>query len=962
MKKFNHYNSRGFTIVEAMIALGILFGASMATLNLYDMYLKNMKDQSLKMTKQQVLANLKNQLTESSLDSSARITDALNTGGLTGTQGNTHFEELAKCLPNIADKRGCAQKVTGGSIVEYPFLLHPLVPAGSESQDLIMAGEGVYYDKNGILCNPARFADAKACPVQTRMSFIPTCKDSASECNKAHSLRIFMDVSIRADYFKNGVGQTGVVRLEHIVNLQRGLELTSMLDEKKRPILANGLGIYETQVYRDTDAVGVNKDAMAQGLVLNGRISSAAGLSRIELHSREIHGSSLPSGNSLHVPPAINTAKWELVTTVEPVADLAQGLRNQTFSFDQLAGSDAFFPISGIYLFDGSKAETPSFEGGFYQFKATAFYDDGSTVDSSNFYNLRIYSLPQIVAPQSVFSFPRDCQGSSSTIPFKIFDDEGVGEVKVSVIQGPSSPLPNISAPSFSKGSKVISSNFKFPNDAAPTTDLGIPYIIEIQARSINSSLYSIHQIVIDIEDVTPILEISELPDRVKKEKSIEKMITARQSSCCSTSPKITMSYIDSGSLSTISGPKTASLSCSYNATENRNDCSGKITINGLELTPPGDSTPNFVATVESKGGTGCLAEGEQASQNIEVFSAPVISFYQPESLWVDIPSGVGISTPVVPTIYLMMSNPPSGAKVSVNVVKATNNEVVCSNVTFNPGVSTDPVFQACSPKVNYKGSLKIVAAGPNVGQEGDTDSKYDGLISGSKKNHNFCRVNFATILSPQITVGGNHSFLQSPFGPGDPDNDQDWNDGDVRNLTCFDNWGDGGRGMFEYHGKREPPNTQDNAFNVSPFGNASQYSDWRTGQWVGDFPTHYTFPVISATDSTRNFNPLNAPYLFGIVKQAKSSDNPWGNFGLEHDKGKASAKNTDFGVGNTCGFLKETVFVAQKFFGGSYTTHAVNQVNKAWGRVGGKSPQRLSKARLDYMFVCTYGDWKPRR
>ncbi len=417
----------GFSLLEAMLSLAILSGALVATLNLYDMYLKNSKNNDLRMVRRQILLNLGDQFSEAALNSSARISKVLGKTGLSNSLPNEHFELLEKCLPDLSDVNGCAQLTANAQPIPVPFYFHNAAIEGTESNSNIQGGDEVFYNKDGMLCQLSQFTNAQLCPFEVETFFIPYCPQQTAECNKAQSIKVTAKVSLRSDYpikmpFKP-------LQSSSIISLQKGIQLVQLTDSLGRPVNSTPMGIYETLIYRDDDLIGIPKTELSKGLIINAKVASAAGLIRLELHKRSVHSSGLPSSPNLIVPASIASAPWTLVTELDEITDVHQGLRNQTFSFNRASGAgNAFYSLEGAYGFDGLKLEDPVRDAGFYQFKVVGVFAGGKKEDSTNFASIRVYSTPQIIPEQSTYNFKQVCNGANFEIKFKVFDDEGLSD------------------------------------------------------------------------------------------------------------------------------------------------------------------------------------------------------------------------------------------------------------------------------------------------------------------------------------------------------------------------------------------------------------------------------------------------------------------------------------------------------------------------------------------------------
>lgn len=300
--------SAGYSLLEVLIAVGLVGVIMMALLSMMDIMNANNKRLNLILVRNDVVNNIRTQgLLYSNVDTSALMTNTQGAGGIVPDVGSpnhlAHFDTLAKCLPSILDPAlsGCSK-----TTVDEPGRGNLFYLADHNSLDInrAIAGEDVFYRTSGSRCDPADASAPEKCPLFARVWAEPYCLNFANYCNKAMALTIRYSVGVRADY--PGGSFLPTADGEVYLPLQKGIQISRLLDQNNSGLTANQHGIYPIQKFLEMP----DQINSPQGLRLEVVVGNPTGLVSMTVQARSLVGSSARGLDENSIPAALEAQNW----------------------------------------------------------------------------------------------------------------------------------------------------------------------------------------------------------------------------------------------------------------------------------------------------------------------------------------------------------------------------------------------------------------------------------------------------------------------------------------------------------------------------------------------------------------------------------------------------------------------------------------------------------------------------
>ncbi|MCM2279388.1 MAG: hypothetical protein NDJ89_15035 [Oligoflexia bacterium] len=946
------------SLVETLISLAIMSIVIFGSLSVMSMMSASQIAQQMSLARDEIVTRIKVSTPQSAvLQNSATLTFAEGADGVPpqvpgGTSSFPHFEMFSKCLPDVTSVSGC-DRTTMDDTARGNFFY--LAAANSTSPDEALAGENIYYSATGRRCVGASGANAEACPLIARVWSEPFCTNFDTACNKATSMIVRFAVGLRPDHPRRGILATR--EGEIFLSLQKGLQLSRVLDQNSNALAPNGIGVVEVQKFLSLPG------QTTQGLRFEVLVSVPDGISELHLEMRALTGPDAYGKAPTSVPPellAIST--WTPVGTFPPIVP-TPGVRDQVLVFGSHGGTSLNWPISGGYTLDGSNNPVaPTFKSGFYQFRVAGTSGVG-TVESTNYATVRVLPVPQILPVTALpSSLERDCTGSGNlNLQAIAADDEGLEEVSSEIrsSSGPS-PVPLITEALASSHPLTRSMNLEFQRSWLPAS-----YTVNFGAKNALSAPVASSSRDVFLSDFSPTWNIESSPANIRLASTGDLAATYVTDSCCRESVSVGWTYPNIAGNSLLSGNASTPMDCSLAG--NRRTCSATLTASGVR-SGPATGANNLVATLNgSFSDPACMMGSYQASRYVQVLGMPNIGFHKKESLWFNLPTAEQVASqprPFTNTIQLRADFPPI-EDVKVKVVPLAGGSEVCS-ATFAAGTGTDPVYQTCTLPPGFAGDLLIRPDSSNVIAEGDTpQSSTRAIIPTAKMQHRSCQANLTAHpqFPAQHTVTVEHLMTGSPWGPGNPANDEGlWTVGKQKKLRCYDYWGT--TSGIPMNANSVPAATpyssiQDNFFSVERNREIRRKTD----------PSAY--PVFYRFDNLRfqsylfpynggpypDFNSRNAPTLFLVARSSSNPSVTWswtdpnpGGGTMQITK-PYTDRTGEFCTGGSS--MSETKILSAQFLGYQITGGLMSIVEKAatdlaiWGQI-------------EYLAVCTYGRWTP--
>ncbi len=970
----------GFTITEVLVALGLSAIVMLGIISMMDILNKNNLRQGMVQTRAQIISKIRIQaLNFDNLKASALVTKTLGAAGLVPDIGAPnsidHFDMLAKCMPEYSDGAavGCDKTVMDVANLGNQFYL-----ADNLSLDptRTIAGEDVFYRSNGQRCSAADAVQVDACPLLARVWFEPYCLNFAKTCNKAMSIVVRYSVGSR-----DGTTISNLAKLEGevYVPVQKGIQLSRLLNENDVPIPSNSFGIFAVQKYYGAEP--------AAGLRFEAIISNPTGLVSMKLQKRAIVGVAAKDIGEDVIPAALEAEVWQDVPTPGNVAlgpwaiSLANGRPNQIFNFgtqvDVVSNSrpaTAFTigtndPNDSTYRWTRDPATSafiaPTFKSGIYQFRVVAQDANGLWAESTNYFTVRIVGRPEVLFVNPSFNQQRDCAAGSFNYNILIGDDENITDSNVTLNGTDLGSAPvgtdhsaftvpfDLSQPAGSY-SLVLTAKNRFSD--TPLEAFTIPSLNETR--------------VITLSNVPPQFQsLTNNPTKIRLSSTGQVTASYVTGNCCVQTPAVNWTYPISpafGGVALLSGPATSAMTCS--SAGNTRTCTSVITGTGEKEGPPGNTAADIMATLSFTGvqADACKMPSPSfysQSKYIPVVKNPTISFYLTESIWLTLP--LGSAKAITPRVVVRADFAPE-ENIVVQVVKASDSSVIC-DVQFDgsptPGAAID---KFCNIPPAYSGDLflqKHPAYAAKIQYDSDpalSPSPYKARITGSIV-HRTCSANVTDISdqAPLYSVSIGTPMEDSPWGytldglgnkvQNSKNDAGKWTVGANKRIRCYDEW----------TGFINPNNKQDyysvykyNTEDKNPYQLALNRS-------IGEGSTPLAFASFIFPGNPPliiDMNSKNIPYLYAVYPDGV----PPTNIVWQYSDSGGSAGQT---IPQPMQDVTSQVCAGVGTLSKVKLYRALMNVQSSSGNIILKAANGVSgggNGIHSYIFMCEYGRWHP--
>lgn len=975
----------GFSLLEMMVAIGIT-GLILASVLTSASIMNSMKaQQRVSMTKNEIANRIRTlALTPGSLENSAIITFNLGTDGLLPAVGApitfSRYDRLLKCHPAFTkpEQTGCDRSsMDDAQRGNYVYISD----RNSLDPNTTVAGEYVYYSLDGARCTQAQAQSAAMCPIYARAWAEPYCLNFAAVCNKAMSVAVRYSVGVRSDYGNAQMINASALEGEVIAPLQKGIQITRLLDQDNNPLVANAKGIYGVEKYYGYPDQSGNPRALRFEVM----VGNPTGLKHIRMQMRALTGSDVVGLTDMGVPEALNAVPWTDVpnpdNATQPwIITLANASQNQLFNFGTIntikgfiIGAQYNLPNNNVskqnYLYyldpSGTTLLPPKlFKSGMYQFRVIATDITETEVESTNYASVRIFSRPQMYLsaatpiPPSIW---RNCIDKNLKLTILTADDEtlvsssytitdaagavtasgsasyagNTGSFDIELDKSLAAGVFNINHKTFNKNSNLVVRGFPLPETTVSTMPAALT-----------------------LSEVIPIVDLISAPMKVRMGSSAIATYSYTTGNCCTQAPTLNWTFPsvpEAGGVPMLaSSDAVTKPTCALNAATGTRTCTATATIEGTAEGPP-VAAPDISVDLQLPlpVAPACKVTTTAAVDYFQVIKIPGIQFANTESLWVDAPAGaVGSIRPMDRKVRIKADFPPADEAVSVDV-KTTAGVALCSGLTFAPGTTVDPVYQECDIPAAYNGDLILSRASANIKTAADpVNPSWQASLVAGRLQHRVCNADLGTAGGPfplTYVVPTSLPMLNSPWGldpsgAQKPTNDAgQWGPGTLHTLKCWDNWAE----------FASATNLQDNFYTIDKYNDGKVFNAQKNTLLSATFPTFF-FPYNGG--ASPDFKARNVPYIFTITRgppkpmtyeytkagEASASvaeNNPWTDVTTNYCNGGTSLSQLTLYTNQLMGFDTAT-----------QTMKAVNSMHL--------NPQ--AGTHYSYTFICTYGNYKP--
>lgn len=1006
-------NESGVLLIEVIISVGIAGILMLSLLSMMQLVNQNSSRVSLGVSKNELINRIRfNALSLPSMESSAKMTLALGTDGLTpniGTANNlTNFAALADCMPTVGTSGTC-NKSSMDDPRGFRFYL-----AGSASEDptKAVAGEDVYYTVSGIRCDQTKAATPSECPIMAMAWAEPFCSNFATTCNKALSLTIRYRVGLRPDFTGNML--MAPIEGEIYMPLTKGIQLSRLLSQLDNPISMNSSGIYSVQKYYGY----ADQATQPTGLRFEAILGNPTGLGSMKLQYRAITGTAANSFLDETIPSGLTSASW--VDVEDPLAagtpwavDLTGAKPNQIINFGTQAAANTGAVVSKNLKIGATSSESaiiqskyrwtidgtgnliaPTFKSGFYQFRVLATDINGGTIESMNYITVRIVPRPQFLAPltQPSLDQTRNCITTQKDISYSmgVADDEGLGAQTLK-LNGT-----DVAFTAITGTNGFISFPFDLSQSITGTNQLfGYSYTAKnkFTDRSVNNTVLSESSGSFNVklsEKTIYFQPLSSSPSKIRINTTGTVMTNFETGSCCNETPTVNWTYpsVPEVSAALLSGNTSSVATCNIDTSTNKRTCSANVVVTGVVESPSTTSSPDISSVFTfSSGANACTGGTSQTVYNnnayVPVVRIPGIQFYLTESLWLTIPNNPILSVKTInPRVYVRADFQPD-EDVTVGVYRSTDNSEVCT-ITFSAGSGTSTIDRFCDIPAGYSGDLALKRVSANVMIDTDApNASFRAKLVSGKLNHRTCQPNLAS--HPEFAnypVSANQPMLNSPWGFttdgfGNPIQDVkndagQWPAGSTKYLRCYDSWSGtvGTYPSFSYNNGTDllsintlgtfDVNVQDNyrlnRYNTEPaLKPYTWYPNYHItlGASSGGRNRYQTY--IFPDNPNLDFDPKNAPWVFVVWNNGSPGNAIWQYVNPGGATSSTPPKSwTNFSQDLCTGSAQLSTI---KLWGTKSVGHSTAEtVMKATNNVYAGS----SGGYYSYTFMCAYGRWNP--
>lgn len=989
IKKFKQIPSdrSGFTLMEVLVAIAIGGIVMLSTLNSFDMLNSMRSQQRVQGARSEITGRIRTMvLTPGSLENSAIVTNALGAQGLApssaGSNLYSRYDRLLKCHPAFTDP---AQTGCDRSTLDNPNKGNVVYISDRNSTDpnTTVAGDYVFYNLDGVRCTADQGEDPSQCPIFAKAWAEPYCLNFASTCNKAMSVAVRYSVGIRPDYPDIQKMVAKSMEGEVIVPLQKGIQITRLLDQDNNPLIPNAKGIYATQKYYGySDQTGNPRALRFEVLVGN-----PTGLQNIRMQMRAMTGPSVANLDDMSIPASLSSAAWVDVpnpddTTQPWVIPLVNAAQNQLFNFGTV-NTIKGFAIGSFYNLPNTDATKQRylwhmdatgttlipptyFRSGIYQFRVIALDSSSNDVESTNYATVRIFSRPQMYLASTTpvpTTIQRNCTNNNLNFQILVADDESLVSSSYNITDAGGTVVGNgTQTYSGTTGSFQITLDKSRPAGVYSIAHQTLNRTSNLIVRGIPlpATTISTLESPLTLQEIVPTTDLTSNPVKVRASSTADMTYTYTTGNCCTETPTLSWSFPnvpEAGGVPMLSASGTPpGLTCSVSATTGVRTCTTTADVTGL-VEGPATAAPNISVQMNYSGSEpACQVTNAVTNKYFQVIRIPGIQFASTESLWVTPPPATGTSIkPMTRVIRIKADFPPADDPVTMEV-RRTDGTPVCTGITFAPGTSVDPVYQSCNIPVGFSGDLVLARTSANVKTSSDAPSPaWRAQLVDGQLQHRVCNANLGMAAGPYpftYVTPTNLPMLNSPWGldaSGNqkPTNDTgQWTAGSPHTLKCWDNWSTGGG--FNANAN----NKQDAFYDLDMFNVGKTLYAQTNTQVNASFPTFF-FPYNGG--ASPDFNAKNVPYVFTVARGnpnsvafhfaqsgSSSSNSPghgWTNVTSSYCNGGTSLSTIGLYAIQLKGFDTAT-----------QTMKAANSM----------TVDRLAGTHYGYSFMCTYGNYRP--
>ena len=982
--KRNSLDPYGFTLVEVMAAVGIsglVIASAMTSVNI----MNSMRaQQRIQFTRNEIASRIRtNVLTPGSLENSAIITNDLGANGLVpvsaGGSTFTRYDRLMKCHPAFTDP---AQTGCDRSSLDDPNKGNFVYISERNSTDpqLTIAGEYVFYNLDGSRCTADLAPNVNRCPIYARAWAEPYCLNFASTCNKAMSISVHYSVGVREGFaYARGVSPLAG---EVTVPLQKGIQITRVLDQDNNPLIPNAKGIYGVQKYYGYPDQAGNPRALRYEVL----VGNPTGLKSIRMQVRAITGSAAVGLSDMVVPDSLNAVEWTDLTNPdnpsEPwIITLQNASQNQLFNFGTIntikgftIGAQYDLPNNNIakqnYLYHLDAAGTallpPAlFKSGLYQFRVMALDTADNSIESTNYATVRIFSRPQMYLSSGTPIPPtinRNCVAPDSALNMTVLtaDDELLVNSTYSITDAAGSEIAH-GEQSYSSetGSFTITLDKTKPAGTYLLTHKTFNKSSGLVVRGfpLPETTVSTLPATLELSEVTPLTDLISNPLKVRTGSSATATYSYTTGNCCTQTPTLNWTFPnvpEVGSVPMLSSSTTSSsLTCALNAAAGTRTCTASNTIVG-QVEGPATAAPDISAQLVFPAAPtpACQVSNLATNKYIQVIKIPGISFTTTESIWITAPPGeLGSIKAQDRKVRVKVDFPPADESITVQVQKM-DGTVLCSGLTFAPGTAVDPVYQECVIPDSFSGDMVIARTSTNIKTSADAPAPtWRAQLVDGQLTHRVCNADLglvggpfpATYMTPFAAPMLNSPGGLDASGAQKPTNDAgQWSAGTSHTLKCWDSWSSFNSSW----------NKQDGLYAMDAYNAGKPGSSQVNIQLNATFPTFF-FPYNGG--SAPDFTAKNVPYIFSVVRgtpnlldfryaatgvtsSSNSIDHPWTNITGSYCSGGTTMSGLALYVNQLAGF--DTATQTMKATNGMLATY-------------------LPGTHYSYTFICTYGNYK---
>jgi prepilin-type N-terminal cleavage/methylation domain-containing protein len=982
---------QGFTITEVLVAMGLsglVLVSAMTSVNI----MNSMRSQQrIQFTRNEISSRLRTLvLTPGTLENSAIITNNLGATGLTPAVGTeitfTRYNRLMKCHPAFTDpsQTGCdraTMDVEGKGNYVYISDRNSTDPAKA------IAGEYIYYNLDGARCTQAQAADVNRCPIYARAYAEPYCLNFASTCNKAMSISVRYSVGVR-DGYTGSTAAVAALEGEMTVPLQKGIQITRILDQDNNPMIPNAKGIYGVQKYYGYPDQAGNPRALRFEVL----VGNPTGLKSIRMQMRSMNGSSVIGLDDLNIPDSLNSVAWSDVPNPDDasqawVISLQNASQNQLFNFGTVntikgftIGAPYNLPNDNVskrnYLYYLNPAGTGLlppllFKSGLYQFRVVALDTGNNKVESTNYATVRIFSRPQMYLssgtpiPPTIY---RNCVAPETGLNLTVLaaDDEQLVSSNYTIS--------NAAGVAIATGNQTYSDTTGSFQIVLDKTRPAGTYLISHKTLNKSTGLVvrgfplpetsvSTLPASLNLTEVTPVTDLVSNPLKVRTGSSATASYSYTTGNCCNQTPTINWTFPnvpEAGGVAMLSSATSSStLSCVNNAGGTRT-CSASSTILG-QVEGPVAAAPDISATLifPTAPEPACSVSSLATNKYIQVIKIPGIQFASAESLWVSAPAGAAAAPGGVGgsikaqdrKVRVKADFPPAEDPITVEVRK-TDGTVLCNGLTFAAGTTVDPVYQECAIPTEFSGDMILTRTTANIKTSADAAAPtWRAQLVDGKLQHRVCNADLGSMAGNfplTYTVPFALPMFNSPWGLDNsgmqkPTNDTgQWGAGTTHTLKCWDNW----------TAFNSTWNKQDGLFAMDSYNAGRPFTSQVNISLGPSFPIFF-FPYNGSP--APDFSAKNVPYVFtvtrgipraadyrfaavGVASSSTSTGHPWTNVTGSYCNGGTA--------------MTELALYVNQFGGFDSATQTMKAVNSM-------SVTHQVGTHYSYSFVCTYGNYK---